>query len=274
MMRPVATLVMSQGKVVLAVKTLFAHSVVPLAFFTIAAALGSAESQLATVTPEAAGKGIVANDPAVTAKIEVLRVELRSPIQETRKKAAESLLTYGAAARLALPELVDILLDPEDKAFGYCSELIQQIGGPAMVPMIEAYRKTTTAQQRLSLIWLLGELYKQEENAELGAILLHALTNDPSEMVRCSVMRYVAHGDIAKRAFPILMGYLEDKKASAALRGRAARSLGRFGAQAKRAIPLQIEIVQDECNRSHVDLASESVGGYPCSWHGCSSVCL
>jgi hypothetical protein len=38
----------------------------------------------------------------------------------------------------------------------------------------------------------------------------------------------------------------------------------------------RIILVQNDIgrNRSHVDLASESVGGYPCSWHGCSSVCL
>jgi hypothetical protein len=213
-------------------------------------ASGQSPSQPQTGQPQhtTTTKQDAPSDLQIAAEVEILRVHLKSTNQDQRKAAAKRLTKYGPAAQAALPELVAIMLDPEDGANGYARRIIVQIGLPAIGPMIKGYDKAVTPQQRLSLIPWLGELYKQEENVALGAVLLHALRHDPVEDVRCSVMRFVATGAIASDAMQILLSILEDKKASVTLRGHAASNLGRSGAQAKRAMPTQLRIFQDESN--------------------------
>jgi hypothetical protein len=95
-----------------------------ISLLMIGAASGVALAQTTDDSKKPTGDG-VRKPPVSKAKaaktpledLESLRQKLRSSDQADRKKAAEKVLEHGPAAKDAIPELIAILLDSEDRAW-------------------------------------------------------------------------------------------------------------------------------------------------------------
>jgi HEAT repeat protein len=175
-------------------------------------------------------------------------------ILSVRKKtraasAATAIALVGDQARLAIPELVKLMNDPQcPESSGRAAVALAYIGKDAM-PVLVAQLANPAAPNRPEVINSCGLIPVLATNVDVILPLLIRCLDDPNPRVRVQTARSL--GRIAERyrlqpaiVVPALTHCLR-ADSPIALRRSAAKALGNYGAQAREAVPQLLQMTND-----------------------------
>lgn len=232
---------------------------------------------------------------------ECIKILQQDTDEKTRFKAVETLWEMGEAAAPALTILLEVVRnDPNNDIRSWAEGAVTRIGRKA-IPAVQAFLNDTDDKIRSKGAYLLGEIANDYSNTipEIVPILLKVLREDPHYLVRyytCEAIGRILDGeeDIggavrvlghtigtdehksvresaakslgkmkAKKKIMELLRVLEEAKYYDSLK-LAIDLLGNMGSSARQAVPILIQILQEEKSdsvRASAATALSDIGG-------------
>lgn len=187
--------------------------------------------------------------------VPALQIALKDEHQGVREFAAMALGSIGEAAKDALPDLLEMLKDKDDKAAGLrAASAIARIGPEEAVPaLIEALnhedavvrRRAASALGRMGHGRSAGRIPGSREAVEAIPVLIEALKDDDDSVVGSAASALGSMGVDAKEAVPALIEVLTEGSGEDA-RFFVVRALGELGQAGKEAVPVLTELLDDD----------------------------
>ena len=171
-----------------------------------------------------------------------LKSRLRAESPAVRKSAAEELGRLGSnAPKDLIPDLIQLLKDPETKVASAAVEAIGNVGAPAVVHLLPCLKDSNASVRERSvkaIAWM-------DPNASVAALpQLIELLGDEDSGVRWALVRTLER--IGAPAVDGLIARMKSKLAEE--RSTAADALGMIGPPAAKAVPTLIRVATNEYN--------------------------
>ncbi len=198
----------------------------------------------------AVGQALIAIGPSA---ISPLKAELNDANLFVRRRAAQILGQFGAAARSAAPALVLMLYDSEYQVHAAAEMTLIQIGEGSIAPL-SARLQTEDEQGRRLVLGVLSKL-----GAPAVPIIVKTLQKDPSSYVRVSAAESLREpGAATPEAVQGLIAGLRDLDEG--VRVAAVSTLGQLGDRAKSAAPAVEKLFRSDSDALVRQRAGDALG--------------
>lgn len=158
-----------------------------------------------------------------------------------RSWSASKLPEFGPKAASAIPALVELLDDKDERVRNGAIYALENIG-PLDTPRVIKALQDKRPRVRAAVAWMLGGTPYRRDGQAAFAALLEAVKDEDAEVRKWTAASLKNFPEGAERVVPLLIQMLKDPETE--VRQMAARSLGELGQAARPALPALLDALK------------------------------